>query len=435
MAFVSVSNSAGMLHHGGQMSWDAISATRAVMVTVTGDFKALVQEINFANGVTTLGTPSFVKQIVGAAATNCMRPRVKSLGNNRILVLVPAVWVLYDVSYGGWGNTGTNAIAGANRPNIKIPSVYDCLVMERDVSGNYKVLSSLQVPFTLPMGNDASVAEHAFAFLSVSDTQIVIQKASAYLAGSNAGVKPWLKITLNMVNGILTDYTAVNGGYGAGTKQWLAFDIRHKKTADGTPVMVYTVADRTVVFRTASTQRRINYNQFDAGDPSVLQYASVAQHDYMCPQAFVPIDGVSKFLCLSGDATGNTNINGNNQANGQPFFFPLDAQWIAPTVVGIVGTPNDTSFLGPIFDIDAAISIGAQNNGVAKQLYFSAREVGGSGTYVGPFDPIALPYFAMSYMNKGNMIHRIDDKNCWIIGCFMADANATPKIGVITVSV
>lgn len=442
MAFVTVDNAGGILNHGGQTAWTAISDTRVALVTITADFKALVQEINFTNNETVVGTPSFIKQISGAQATYHMRPKVRAFGVDSLFVMIPSAWSQPITPY---MVKGTDA-HGAPVASWQAPSAYDGFIMTRSADGNYSVASSISLDFT-SVGNSSWMVQPSspFEITEVTATEIIITRAKFNnTSNDNSLAAQWQTFNIVIAGNILQSYTKTDRQTGTGFTSRLRaiYDLRYRRAPDRSRVLCalegigYThyFDQITLEYRRVAVDPYVTDSQF-------YSYTEIAGSVSL--KGFLPIDGVSKCTAVGGYGTGaNQLINGTLSSPGQTFYFPLDTAWVTNTVMCIAGTPDngiiptaDLKAISALNDVDMCAAIALGSNGDALPLYLSFRDVGNLGAYSGVYDPIKTPYYYRPYMNSDNNIHRIDDSHFWIIGCFMADANATPKIGVITVNV
>jgi len=174
--------------------------------------------------------------------------------------------------------------------------------------------------------------------------------------------------------------------------------------------------------------------------------AQNAAGNYLSLNAYLPIDIDAKtFLFTGADAAnGNCYLNGSIMSAGIVVRNPLDSAWVTDTVactIGMAGanvSPNPTTYPTPVFDGDTACSLNpayftSNTNAAVRRLSLAFKSIIGAGLYVGPFDPAHTPYYTKDYYNFGPMIHRIDDENFWIIGCFREGEAGVDKLGVITV--
>lgn len=457
MSFVSVDNALGIRHHGGQIAWDEVAAGHVVLLTFTTDNKALIQDIKYTNGNTVISTPSFVKQLSGLPALGThflaphMRGRIKSLGNGRVLVMVPASWQAITVS-NGTASGAFGSVTAYNRwasttivqQQTQFPKAYSCVLMEKDVSGNYKMLSSVDID-TSPNAPVASVVQTSTNFPMwvdvISPTSIrVIRSAQNLSTNTGAGPLVAWEVMLNITGDIITQASSGSmNTSGAPSTAFIynVFDVRSKKGANGKAVNIFTHVNRasylSAYWSIPQTELRKDY--YSAYTP----YVNATQlGTRLTPAGFVPFDDVSadKYFHIGGGASMNMCINDVLSSAGQEIFSPLDAAWVTDNVVCIVGHPS--LVIDPCFETDASMDIGGAGlYPTILPLHLSFREVAGVGAYVSPTDMLQTPYFFKYFENCGNMICRISNTEFFIIGCFRdsVSSSADPKIGVITVKV
>jgi len=462
MAFVTIDNPGGILHHGGQMAWDAVSDTRIVMVTITADYKAVIQEINQVDGAPVVGTPYFVGQLPNAQPWFHMRPKIKSMGNNLVFVMVPNSWSYagqYEVGYGSIYSTTAPTNTSAIRNNARAPVGYTGYVMERNSSGQYSVKSSATFS-TSDQTNSPGVFDsplYALNISSASTTSITIRKAVFRNSGNSVPSNrlPLNAIKIPVADGILGAPTSSieNHAYiGNFTNYLIAADLKNIKDLNGVETEIVTVSDLGTAL-TPSSQYRCIWT---------LPLVNTLYHDCYLICANPTYTSLSKATLTNftpnGVALPDANKRGNHYAIGgsspsagvsynsnylsQPTYLsnPLDTGWVSSEgVVCIVGGKQDTSHPLMTFDSDLAMHLHATNIGglvdTVRPLQLSFRLPVGAGQYIGPYDPIATPYFYKERTNNSKVLHKVDDKHFWLIGCFMTAADATPQLGVISVSV
>jgi hypothetical protein len=451
MAFVTVDNPSGILHHGAHMGWCAISDTRLAIATVTTDLKVLVQEINFAGGNANLGLATFVAAIPGTPTNKTIfRPKVYSIGTDAIMVMVPTAFATVSVRCA----LGNSRIVPNQTGLGPMPSFYSVFIMTRNADGTYTSKSTASLDFTSTSGGPNSYHQSypgtAFELVSATPTQLVLMRPMQLVNISNEGnTFPYVQeYTITLANNVIQSAVkAERGGATAlASRNTTPYDIRYKKLPDKSKVLVVSggqvysgpMADSPAVYR------RISYDLLGAF-PTIsisAQYPNAIL--YISPNAFLPIDAVSKHFIIGGNVNGaNTAINTTSQQSTNSIFYnPLDTAWITPTTLCVAGCPagqgiTDTVLqqTGPFFDHDMSASVNQSNNLGPWPLFLSMREIGAAGQYVGVFDPIQTPYYYNPGMMCDNVIHRIDDTHFAMIGVFKADINAAPKIGVITVNV
>lgn len=456
MSFVSVDNALGIRHHGGQIAWDEVAAGHVVLLTFTTDNKALIQDIKYTNGNTVISTPSFVKQLSGLPSLGThflaphMRGRIKSLGNGRVLVMVPASWQVITVNGNASGAFGSshayNRWAGTTivQAQTQFPKAYSCVLMEKDASGNYKTLSSVDID-TCPNVNISGAAQTSTTLPMwvdvISPTSIrVIRAAQNLTTNAGNGVLVALEVMLAITGDIISQASSGplnTSGSPLTSLGTNVFDVRSKKGANGKAVNIFTHVNRSTYLTAywGATQTELRKDYYSAYTP----YVNAAQLGIrLTPAGFVPFDEVAanKYFHIGGVTTTNMCINGVLSSAGQEILSPLDAAWVTDNVVCVVGHPSLQ--LDPCFETDASMDIGGAGlYPTIVPLHLSFREIAGVGAYVSPTDMLQTPYFFKYFENCGNMICRISNTEFFIIGCFRDSVSSTadPKIGVITVKV
>lgn len=451
MAFVTVDNPSGILHHGAHMGWCAISDTRLAIATVTTDYKVLVQEINFAGGNANLGLATFVAAIPGTPTNKTIfRPKVYSIGTDAIMVMVPTAFATVSVR----AVLGNSRIATGYTQLGPMPSFYSVFIMTRNGDGTYTSKSTASLDFTSSSGGVNNYFQAypgtAFELVSATPTQLVLQRpmqmVNISIESNSFGAVQEFTITLanNIIQSAVKSERASTTA--AVSRNTCPYDVRYKKLPDKSKILVYSIGQvySGSMADTPSTYRRLYYDYLGAIPiiSTPAQYPNAIP--YISPNSFLPIDAVSKHFIIGGNVAGaNTAINtASQQSTNSIFYNPLDTAWITPTTLCVAGCPagqgiTDTILqqTGPFFEQDMSASVNLSNNLGPWPLFLSMREIGAAGQYVGIYDPIATPYYYNPGMMCDNVIHRIDDTHFAMIGVFKADINAAPKIGVITVNV
>lgn len=459
MAFVTIDNPGGVLHHGGQMAWDAVSNTRVVMVTITADFKALIQEINQVSGAPVVGTPNFIAQLPdGAQSWYHHRPKIKSMGNGLVFVMVPTAWAGAGNIDAGWGSSLSIA-APTNTTTLRsqcvAPYMYTGYVMERNASGQYSVKSSTQIDTRYVSAGVTNVSTNALNISSASTTSIKITKALN--RDSSSGLSyylPILTITIPVTNGILgvaTSTLPLHKYIGNFTNYMFAAELKNVKDINGVETeivvpcpngstLVQSSGDRGIwTFPIFATLYHDCYVLAGGSNYSTLVKGILL---YLTPNGFAIPDATkrSDYYAIGG-GTSAQGVSYNSNYLSQPTLLtnPLDTGWLTSDgVLCVVGGTQSNAAPYMCFDCDLAAHLRATYIGglvdTVVPLQMSFRLPVGAGQYSGPFDPIVTPYFYKERTNNNKVLHRVDDTHFWLIGCFMADENADQKLGVISVS-
>lgn len=452
MSFIPVDNSAGILHNGGQMDWDAVSPGHIVMATITTDYKLLVQEINFNSGATVIGVPSFVKQLSGFSGDVTLlhlRPRIFSLGDGKILVMAPSTY-----TYNNLGNqstaqyfvgTATSATRAAGfATSHYAPDVYSFISMQRDASGNYKITGSIDLSTT---ANTSAFYASTFApidLYTITPTQLTFRRPMLYASTTSGGSTGYfMYVQLSVLDGVVTGGTAGISNTSSVDPSYCLYDIRKKYTKSGKPIKLYTTGPKAVTRYAANGIGFVATEYYGGPVPANCvasrQNASINGLSYPGlvwldgkSVAAISDDGLNRFA-IGGNAAGaNQTVDNNASSAGEVLFTPLDTAWVSDSVICIAGARTSTG--GPVFESDVTAAIRANAYGARYRLTLSFREIAGAGTYVNPNDNQATSYYYEQYKNWNNVIHKIDNSHFWMIGCFAPDATADSKIGVITVS-
>ena len=457
MAFAVIDNPAGIQHHGGQMDWCPVSPTRIAIVTFTADNKALVQEANFADGETTLGPASFLKQVALRSQTQYthLKPRVRNMGNGRLFIMVPASFtpLVLQVS------TQAQVLYGDSQygpifPTIDVPYSYTFMTAVRNPDGTYTVDSSVDARTHIlasDIVNGKANYNAPFTFLFSANSIRVRQPA---ITGNNTRYAFENILTLDGSGKIISQGLGM-AQYIAQNDSIAALGAREALTPNRESVDIFAVTRNLNVPNWSLHANtafgcivRDYYNQ-----PPVMEFwpSTNINGNFLSPQAYVPIDIAAKTYLYTG--AHQTLVGGNCYKNdvllsaGVQVCFPLDSAWVTDSVVAVIGMAGELNIDGnpnsrptPVFDGDAACSLnpayhGSPNNLTSRvrRLSIAFKSVVGMGLYVGPFDPIVTDYYTKDYFNVGNMIHRIDDTAFWIVGCFMDGPTGEQKLGVITV--
>lgn len=463
MAFVTIDNPSGLLHHGGQMAWTTISDTRIAMVTITADFKALIQEINQVGGAPVVGTPSFIAQL-GSAGLNAgypFRPKIRYMGSDRVFVMLPAQWDLIATTERArcWGS---NISAGATeRTTIRMPSLYTCYVLERNSSGQYTVKSSVLIDTTPTGFTEVFSVHYALTIAAASSTQIVVRRACSRPNQTYYGLCGYA-ITIPVVDGILgTPAGAMDGpsliNYNSSyTSNMQVFEYKNIRDLQGRSVEVWAVnptsggssyeaANTRMVWRPPLTTGVAEPCHLVAGQVfgGSYSYRNAPALTYVQPNSLVPVSADIQgdyYACAGYSTTVSCLYNANPISTSDILINPIDTAFVHSSgVVCVVGGKSVGTQPQITFENDVAMHIWQSYAGTAIDsvlpLKLSFRLPVGGGQYVGPFDPISTNYFYKERMNNSRVIHRVDDTHFWLIGCFMATDSATPKLGVISVNV
>jgi len=462
MAFVTIDNPGGIMHHGGQMAWTTISDTRIAMVTITADFKALIQEINQVNGAPVVGVPSFIAQL-GTSGLNAgypFRPKIRSMGNDRVFVMVPASWDLIPTTERarGWGCS--LSAAASERAVIRMPNLYSCYVMERNGSGQYTVKSSAQIN-TTPSGFTETISVHyALTIAEASGTQVVVKRACSRPNQTYYGLAGYT-ITIPVTDGVLgTPVGTMDGpsliNYNASyANNMQIFEYKNVRDLQGRPVEIraviptssssFEMTNTKMVWRPPITTGVGEACHLIAGGvyAGSYSYRSAPALAYVQPNSLVPLSADAQgdyYACGGSTTTASCVYNANQISTGDILINPLDTGFVHSSgVVCVVGGKNTISVPYTVFENDVAMHVwqayAETVTDTVLPLQLSFRLPVGQGQYSGPFDPIKTPYYYKERMNNNRILHKVDDSHFWLIGCFMADANSAPKLGVISVSV
>ena len=458
MAFVTVDNPGGVLHHGGQMAWTTISDTRIAMVTITADFKALIQEINQVNGAPVVGAPSYITTLPTAQTPNAgwhMRPKIKYMGNDRVFVMVPTTWAAPSTAFRtfNWGNnTGVSEQTGT-----RFPTVYTGYVMERNSSGQYTVKSSAQIDTLYNVSVYNSSPHFALTITSASSTEIVINRAIRITNQNNAGINNY-KITIPVTNGVLgvpagaMDSVQVYSGF---QQNLMVAEFKTCKDMQGRSVEMYAIDYSAIGSYDNSVYRAIWQPPLRNGQRDSCYLLSGHSNYATLPYRSAPILpnlSLGGIVPISADVQGDFYATGGNNPQTAAMFMansaampdiltnPLDTAYVTSTgIVCVVGGKNVTTVPTVVFDCDLGASLyqlfAGTNADIVLPLKLSFRLPSGIGHFFAPNDPITIPYFYKERMNNNRVIHRVDDKHFWLVGCFMDSEVATPKLGVISVSI
>lgn len=456
MSFVSVDNSGGLLHNGGQMAWDVVSPGHIVMATITADYKMLVQEINFSGGNTVIGKASFVKQLsgwTGSVELVHFRPRIVSLSDGKILVLAPATYASNPTISSSTPAislpTGTptgRALLESQSSLAIAPLRYSFISMERDSAGNYKITGSIDLDTAEVSGNTTRGFVSTFnplELFSKSASSVEFRRNSITYSTANTAAY-FKKITITLLDGVVTGGTTLDTDASATISNGsVLYDVRTVLDRSGNPVKIYTVGPRGSNSYLGYTTPLYLSNQWYAeAYPSGVVASradvggAVGMGSYIGPGSYAPMEktGVDCFVICGNSDGANQAVNNNYSSSGHLIYTALDTAWVTSAVVCILTCPTSTAY-GHTLDADITAAIRGKTYGSVIPLSLSFREIAGAGTYVGTTDPIPTPYYAEQFKNVGNIIHRIDDTHFWLVGCFKADADSDSKLGVITVSI
>lgn len=457
MAFVSIDNPAGILHHGGQMAWDAVSDTRVVMLTFTKDFKALIQEINYVDGAPVVGVPSFVAPVAVAGLTekHHLRPKIKSIaGTNLVFAMVPSAFTFvsnYNRQYHLTGSTAAfNWMGSANR--MAMPTEYTGYILERDASGNYAIKSSSQVLMPETSG-DPYVHLNSLYIEYATPTAIrvrrpgfrnsynvvPVQNSDATLNGS--------VISTFTVSTTTTAFSAAN----VTNAIWASYEAKRVRDVKGRYRTVEAIAGVTSAYEN-NTQRTVSTGLYDTGNYRVSPLArrgaastnnSIGDNYslYSSPASTVLIDAdidEKAYYSTGHTATGQNTLMASTAfsylAGTAPVYCPLDTGFVHSSgIICVIGGQSEQSGLA-VFDVDLAYSLDFGSNGTVLPLRLSFRQITGIGHYAGPFDPITTPYYYGQLQNNNQILHKVNDTQFWLIGCFMDSPTADAKLGVISVN-
>lgn len=459
MAFVSIDNPDGIQHHGGQMDWCRISATRVVMINYTKDNKALLQEINYVGGATVLGTPTFLKQVpAGGPTYRHLRSFVRDMGAGRVFVMVPTTFANM-VSQGS--TTGIALFVGNSSysfsPTCGTPTAWTCMTAVRNSDGTYTVDSSIDINMAVTATANYRDTRGAPIDIFISGTQILIRSFMKTITANRFENKA----TLTLAAGKITAQAVTQTNTLTATAGMQVMGVRERRTPAGDVVRVYTYV--SIVNNSGvdswnnsganSATAKLIQNPYDQVADLPWPNVAIAVGTYANPAAWLPISKTDPLNSLHvGSVTYFNNglqpnyLNGNYTDGGTEVLNPLDAAWVTNNVACVVGyaakydgtanmlqpmyMPGDMAFtVHPSYFDTAAAGYGT----VVRKLSLSFRSLVGSGIYAGPFEPLDTGMYFKNGMNCGDMIHRIDDTAFWLIGCFMDSPTADPKLGVITV--
>jgi hypothetical protein len=456
MAFVSIDNPAGIQHHGGQMDWCRISPTRVAIVTFTVDNKALVQEVNYNAGATELGPASFLKQVTLRSQTNYtyLKPRIKSLGNDKLFIMVPASFAQTPTAAGTIRNVGTADYTALNA-TLDIPLTHTCIVAVRNADGTYTVDSQIDTRTqNIAEGNSYPTYGAPIDIdVNPNGLQILLRQP---VGANNVAQRLVMKNTLTLAAGKLTaQAVVVEQAFSTQPQATLATAVREVLTPQLVPLKIYSVAPNfaqpwVAVYNAATAILAREYFNPAALDSWPAAGAN-ATGNFLNLNAYLPIDIAAKTFLYTGgrqlNLGGNCYLNNNLLNAGAQIVNPLDSAWVTNDVAAVIGMAgeisageNPATFPTPVYDHDAALSLNPlyhatpYNTGSSvRRLSIAFKKIVGGGLYVGPFDPVSTPYFTKDFYNRGAMIHRINDTAFWVIGCFREGAAGADKLGVITV--
>ncbi|MND96103.1 hypothetical protein D3C80_883790 [compost metagenome] len=458
MAFVSIDNPAGILHHGGQMAWDAVSDTRVVMLTFTKDFKALIQEINYVDGAPVVGVPSFFSDLSGTTGITDkfhLRPKIKSIaGTDLVFAMVPSAFSSassMDRQYHATGSAATFAYMGTPS-RLKMPTAYTGYILERDSNGRYTVKSSAPVP--IPYGGVGSRVFTNFYSIYIEEatpTSIRVRSPCFY---NSYNFDAFGVITAPLDSGILSAFVlSTHNVTLTGTNTiWVAYDAKRVRDIKGNYRTLAALGSVTSSYESVAN-RSVAAGNYDVGNYRYIpllkrngsQSSSIGENycTDCLPAGTVYIDGdISDrtYYATGHSAVGQNTMIATTQvsylAGTVPVFAPLDTGFVHSSgiVCSVGGYTSRVSWA--VFDVDLAhsIELGGDGLGSANPLRLSFRQLSGIGHYAGPYDPIQTPYYYNMFHNNNQILHKVNDTQFWLIGCFMDSPTADPKLGVISVS-
>lgn len=459
--FVSVSNPDGIQHHGGQMAWDAVTDDRVVMMTYTKDNKALIQEINNVAGAPVVGPASHVANIenllTGAATAHHMRPKICAVkGTDYVVALIPQSFVRIIIGTSvttpaivGIGNCASYLKRGsseisADAPYVAMPSTHAAVLLQRDTGGLYKVLDNVAIPaFTVStnvLWNPRFAADLEF----VSTTSVRLRQYYRMDNAATGGLQTVIS-TMSIADGKLTLSQGLNTLVSYSTSSVLTV-LGVKKTRDrkGNYQRIFTLSD---------------HNGLSAGQMDYWYYTPysirVTGGGWLCgnyqgdscyrstPSSVVLLDTTvqDSYYATGHSAAGSNTLMRNSTfsylGNTRPVYAPIDTGFVTQDIVCVVGgadtPPSAVLETTAVADSDLAYSIASKDKGDIRQLKLSFRMLTHAGHYAGPFDPVLLPYWYGCTTNNLQILHKVNDSNFWLIGCWMDSASADLKIGVISV--
>lgn len=456
MAFVSIDNPDGIQHHGGQMDWCRISATRVVMINYTKDNKALLQEINYNAGVTELGPATFLKQVPDGGPTyRHLRSFVRDMGAGRVFVMVPTI-------FANMASSGTTsgpcaylglAVQSSLAATSGTPYAWTCMTAFRNADGTYTVDSSIDINMQTNYANSSRETRGVIVDIYVSATEILVRSLPKTVNQNRTE----LKATITLVDGKITAQAVTQSpttmaGIVAIT------NVRERRTPAGDIVRVYTftveannVAASIWGNNQSVASSRLIQNPYTLYNDAAWPAIGAVTGMYINPAAWLPISKTDPANSLYvGSVTYFNNgvlpnyLNGNHTDGGTEVMNPLDSAWVTNNVACVVGLAakfdgTTANTQPPFFPGDMAYTVNpafydvASNINAVRKLSLSFRSLVGNGIYAGPFEPFDTGMYFKNGMNCGDMIHRIDDTAFWLIGCFMDGPTADPKLGVITV--
>lgn len=457
MAFVSIDNPAGILHHGGQMAWDAVSDTRVVMLTFTKDYKALIQEINYVEGAPVVGVPSFVAAVAAAGLTakHHLRPKIKSIaGTNLVFAMVPSAFAYasnYNRQYQVTGSAAAFSWLGS-ASRMPMPIEYTGYILERDASGRYTVKSSSQVLMPETSG-DPYIHLNSIYIEYATPTAIRVRRPGFR---NSYKVVPVQNSDATLNGSVLSTFTVsttatLYSAPGVTNAIWACYDAKRVRDVKGRYKTVEAIAGVTSSFE-SNSQRTVSTGLYETGNYRVLPLlrrgatpSNVSIGDnyslYSSPASTVLIDAdinekayYSTGHTVAGQNTLMASTDFNYLAGTTPVFCPLDTGFVHSSgIICVVGGQSDPTGLA-VFDADLAYSLDFGSNGNIVPLRLSFRQITGIGHYAGPYDPITTPYYYGQLQNNNQILHKVNDTQFWLIGCFMDSPTGDAKIGVISVS-
>ncbi|AFH14781.1 hypothetical protein LU11_gp250 [Pseudomonas phage Lu11] len=460
MAFVSIDNPAGILHHGGQMAWDAVSDERVVMITFTKNYKALIQEINFVAGAPVVGVPSFIADISstpGIAERFHLRPKVKAIaGTNYVFAMIPSAFLPASSStIKLTGSTAALAYMGAGAGRMYMPSVYTGYILERAGDGTYSVKSSATINMPVGAISSGSFGVGVSVFIEEATATSIKIKIPGYINSYDNQYHQVTTATIN--NGVLSAFTNAIQGFGTGQRQiiWMVYDAKRVRDIKGRYKDLQVTGSALQALETTANRTVVT----GMYDPTGYKFTYICRRDAASTNVGVGDNyhygaSIANTVLIDGDINEKAYYSVGHNAAGQnallastafsylagvtPVYSPLDTGFVHSSgTVCVVGGQTDPTYAS-YFDIDLAYAIdfaaSGGSPGAAIPLRLSFRQITGLGHYAGPFDPIQTGYHYNPYHNNNQILHKVSDSQFWLIGCFMDSPTADPKLGVISVS-
>lgn len=458
MAFVSIDNPDGIQHHGGQMDWCRISNTRVAIITHTKDNKALLQEINYIDGETVVGIPTFLKQIPSNGPTyKHMRSFVRYLSEDRLFVMVPSIFVSMAADLAAQSPCAFvgSIYYAAHAPAVGTPIGWSCMTLQRNPDGTYTQDSVIDIDTSFLTDSIRRETRGVPIDIFIDNSYIQIRS----LIKTPASNRYINNHVLNMLNGrIQTQTQNWSAVVSAGAS--VIMNVREKLTPAREVVRIYAYGQssnyssqfESWLTLSGRSSARLVQNPYNAVKEKEIPSSDTNNPVgmFVTPAGWLPIsktDHVNSLL-IGASLWFNNGIlpnylNGVQTAGGVEMMNPLDVAWVTDTLACAVGYPtayNGPEAQYPFWPGDAAMSMHPSYESIAspqlsavRKLTLSFRNLTGQGLYLGPFDPIDTGMYFKTCRNEGNMIHRIDDTAFWLIGCFRDSVEGEDKLGVITV--